>query len=103
MQKLSIFGIKLYGLDLHCVNLDNLVHSMYNTETEGGVTVSISYKPLWHQLIERDMKKLEFRDLVGMSNTTLAKLGKNEPVSLEIIDKICIKLECSIQDVVEIK
>lgn len=76
---------------------------MYNTEAEGGVAVSISYKPLWHQLIERDMKKLEFRDLVGMSNTTLAKLGKNEPVSLEIIDKICTKLECSIQDVVEIK
>ena len=32
----------------------------------------------------------------------VAKLGKNEPVSLEIIDKICAKLECSIQDVVEI-
>ncbi len=64
--------------------------------------MAISYKPLWHQLIERDMKKLEFRDLVGMSNTTLAKLGKNEPVSLEIIDKICAKLECGILDVVEI-
>lgn len=64
--------------------------------------MSISYKPLWHQLIERDMRKIEFRDLVGISNTTLAKLGKNEPVSLEIIDKICAKLDCSIQDVVEI-
>ena len=50
-----------------------------------------SYKPLWHQLIERNMKKLEFRDYVGMSNSTLAKLGRNEPVSLEIIEKICIK------------
>ena len=64
--------------------------------------MSISYKPLWHQLIERDMRKIEFRDLVGISNTTLAKLGKNEPVSLEIIDKICTKLDCGIQDVVEI-
>ena len=58
--------------------------------------MSISYKPLWHQLIERDMRKIEFRDKVGISNTTLAKLGKNEPVSLEIIDKICTKLECAV-------
>jgi DNA-binding Xre family transcriptional regulator len=45
---------------------------------------------------------IEFRDLVGMSNTTLAKLGRNEPVSLEIIDKICTKLDCGIRDVIEI-
>ena len=67
-----------------------------------GVSDGYSYKPLWHQLIERNMKKLEFRDFIGMSNSTLAKLGRNEPVSLEIIEKICIKLECRIEDVVEI-
>ena len=49
------------------------------------------------------MKKLELRDLVGMSNSTLAKLGKNEPVAMDIIEKICIKLDCRIEDVVEIK
>lgn len=65
--------------------------------------MSISYKPLWHLLLERDMKKLELRDLIGMSNSTLAKLGKNEPVSMDIIEKICIKLDCRIEDVVEIK
>ena len=65
--------------------------------------MSISYKPLWHQLLERDMKKLEFRDFVGISNGTLAKLGKNEPVAMDIIEKICIKLDCRIEDVVEIK
>lgn len=65
--------------------------------------MSISYKPLWHLLLERDMKKLELRDLIGMSNSTLAKLGKNEPVSMDIIEKLCIKLDCRIEDVVEIK
>lgn len=64
--------------------------------------MGISYKPLWHMLLDREMKKLEFRDLVGMSNNTLAKLGKNEPVSMEIIEKICMKLDCRIEDVVEI-
>ena len=65
--------------------------------------MSISYKPLWHQLVDRGMKKLEFRDYVDISTSTLAKLGKDEYVSLEIIEKICLKLNCEIQDVVVIK
>jgi DNA-binding Xre family transcriptional regulator len=64
--------------------------------------MSISYKPLWHQLIEREMRKLEFRDLVQISSSTLAKLGKNEPVSMEVIEKICLALDCRIEEVVEI-
>lgn len=64
--------------------------------------MAISYKPLWHQLLEREIKKMEFRDLVGISNGTLARLGKNEPVSMEVIEKICIALNCKIEDVVEI-
>lgn len=64
--------------------------------------MGVSYKPLWRQLVERDMKKTALRDLVGFSNGTLAKLSKNEPLSLEIIEKICLTLDCRIEDVVEI-
>lgn len=64
--------------------------------------MAISYKPLWHQLVERNMKKLEFRDFVGISNGTLAKLGKNEPVAMDVIEKICLALNCKIEDVVQI-
>lgn len=64
--------------------------------------MAISYKPLWHQLVERNMKKLEFRDFVGISSSTLAKLGKDEPVSMDIIEKICLTLNCDISDVVQI-
>lgn len=64
--------------------------------------MAISYKPLWHQLLEREMKKIEFRDFVEISNGTLAKLSKNEAVSMEIIERICLKLDCRIEDIVEI-
>ena len=64
--------------------------------------MAISYKPLWHQVLDRDMKKTEFRDFVGISNSSLSKLSKNQPVALEIIDKICIKMDCRIEDVVEV-
>lgn len=63
--------------------------------------MKISYKPLWHLLIEKNMKKLELRDLVGMSNSTLARLGKDELVSLEVLTRIGAALNCRIEDIVE--
>lgn len=63
--------------------------------------MSISYKPLWHLLVEKKMKKLELRNLVGMSNSTLARLGKDEPVTLEVLEKISVALDCRIEDIVE--
>nr|WP_316719432.1 helix-turn-helix domain-containing protein [Terrisporobacter petrolearius] len=68
-----------------------------------GILYMISYNPLWKTLIDKDMKKMDLVKLVGISNGTLAKLGKNESVSLSIIDKICMSLDCNISDIVEIK
>lgn len=63
----------------------------------------ISYKPLWHTLIEKNIKKMELVKLVGMSSSTLAKLNNDNYVALEVIDRICQALDCQIEDVVEIK
>ncbi|GED34172.1 helix-turn-helix domain-containing protein [Brevibacillus centrosporus] len=48
-----------------------------------------SYKPLWHLLVENDKKKTDLLTSPGISTTTLAKLGKDEYVSMEVIDKLC--------------
>lgn len=61
----------------------------------------ISYKPLLIQLVKRDMTKTQLREAVGMSMNTLAKISKNEYISLEVIDRICSTLNCKIEDVVE--
>ena len=61
----------------------------------------ISYKPLWKTLVEREMKKTDLLDVVGISRGTLTKLSKNEPVNVKIIDRICEKLEIEVTDVVE--
>lgn len=63
----------------------------------------ISYKPLFKLLLEKDMTKTQLRTKVGFSTSTLAKMSKNEYVSLEIIDNICIFLDCKIEEVIEIK
>ncbi len=62
----------------------------------------ISYDRLWKTLIDKHMNKTELRDRIGISNATLAKLGKNEPVNLSIIEKICKELDCRGEDVLEI-
>lgn len=63
----------------------------------------ICYDRLWKTLIDKHMNKMELRERIGISNGTLAKLGKNEPVNLKIIEKICMELECSVEDILEIK
>jgi putative transcriptional regulator len=67
-----------------------------------GVYMAVSYKKLWKLLIDKDMKKKDLRLATGMSTTSLAKLGKNEHVSTEILVKICKALECDIGDIMEV-
>jgi DNA-binding Xre family transcriptional regulator len=68
-----------------------------------GVYFMISYDPLWKLLIDKKITKTELREKVGFSTNTLSKLSKNESVTLSILEKICLCLNCKIEDVVEIK
>ncbi len=61
----------------------------------------ISYKPLFKLLLEKNMTKTQLRESLGFSKGTLAKMSKNEYVSLEIINNICTFLNCKIEDVIE--
>ena len=64
--------------------------------------MDVSYKRLFKILIEKDLKKTEFAKLIGIGQNTLAKLSKNEYVSMEVIVKICRGLDCSIEEIMEI-
>lgn len=61
----------------------------------------ISYKPLFRLLLERDMTKTQLRNSVGFSSATLAKMSKNEYISMETLDNICKYLNCNIENVIE--
>ena len=65
--------------------------------------MSISYDPLWRTLAERNLSKKDLRHKAGIATATMAKLGRNESLTLTMIDKICCSLHCRIEDVVEIK
>ena len=64
--------------------------------------MNISYNKLWKLLIDNHMKKKDLKDKAELSTATMAKLGKNESVSLDVLVRICKVLNCEIGDVVEI-
>ena len=63
--------------------------------------MTISYKILWTLLIDKDMKKKDHQKAAGISATSITKLGKNENVNTEIIEKICTALHCDVCDIME--
>lgn len=63
--------------------------------------MAISYNKLWKLLIDKGIKKTQLKALAGVSTNVIAKLGKNDPVSMETLAKICAALNCDIADIVE--
>lgn len=60
------------------------------------------YKKLWKLLIYKDMKKKDLREKANLSSAIIAKLGKNENVTVDVLVRICSALECDIEDIMEI-
>lgn len=65
--------------------------------------MTISYNRLWKLLIDKGIKRTELKQLAGVSTNVIAKLGKNEPVAMETLAKICTALQCGLDDIVEIQ
>ena len=64
--------------------------------------MTVSYKKLWHMLLDRDMKKKDLCAAAGISHASMAKLGKNENVTTDVLVKICTALQCDIGDIMEL-
>lgn len=64
--------------------------------------MSISYNKLWKKLIDNGMTKTELRLKADIGTSTLAKLGKNEQVSMDVLLRICKTLDCDISDIMEL-
>jgi len=63
--------------------------------------MAIDYSNLWKLLIDKKMNKSQLKEAAHISTNAVAKLGKNEAVSLETLEKICVALNCKINDVVD--
>ena len=64
--------------------------------------MAVNYNKLWKLLIDKGMTKTDLRLATDMSTTTLAKLGKNETVSMDIMLRICNVLKCTFDDIMDV-
>lgn len=63
----------------------------------------ISYNKLWKLLIDKNMNKRELKQLSGVSTASIAKLGKGENITTDVLLKICKALQCDISEIMEIQ
>ena len=64
--------------------------------------MAVTYTKLWKLLLDKKLKRTDLKEIAGISSSTLAKLGKDEYVSMESIDRICAALKCDISEVVSV-
>ena len=63
--------------------------------------MGLSYKRLWKLLIDRDLKKKDLQAMANISSASITKLAKNENVTTETIERICLALKCDVSDIME--
>ncbi|MCB6994296.1 helix-turn-helix domain-containing protein [bacterium 210820-DFI.6.37] len=63
--------------------------------------MAVSYKKLWKMMIDKNMNKTELTHLAGISTNAMAKLGRNEDVRVNILEKLCTSLDCNLDDIVD--
>ena len=62
----------------------------------------ISYKPLWHTLLDRGMMKKDLMEQAGFTTNIIANMGKDKHINMETLIRICETLDCDISDVIEL-
>ena len=61
--------------------------------------MAISYNGLWKMLIDRNMYKKDLAAELNISSATMAKMGKGESVSMDVLERVCSYLDCNIGDI----
>jgi len=63
--------------------------------------MSVNYNKLWKLMIDKNINKTELTHLAGISTNAMAKLGRNEDVRVNVLEKLCTSLDCNLDDIVE--
>ncbi|MBQ5521581.1 MAG: helix-turn-helix domain-containing protein, partial [Oscillospiraceae bacterium] len=63
--------------------------------------MAVSYNKLWKLMIDKKLSKTELTHIAGISTNAMAKLGRDEDVRVNILEKICTALDCNVEDIVE--
>lgn len=73
----------------------------FSDAAKGRFEMAVSYKKLWHILLDRDMKKKDLQQAADLTKYVMLKLGRDEDVTTETLGKICRALNCTTDDIME--
>ena len=79
---------------------DDIIILCEQTVNGGGI-VAWSYNRLWKMLIDKKMKRTDLLSVAHINTKTLSRMGKEEPISMDALGKVCRALHCRIEDIVE--
>ena len=63
--------------------------------------MKISYNKLWKMLIDKNLKRKDLQEIAGISSASIAKLGKGDNITTDVLLKICTALDCTLEDIME--
>ena len=66
---------------------------------KGTKTMTVSYNGLWKKMIDKNLQKQDLVKELGLSSATVAKMGKGEPVSSKVLEKLAKYFECSVSEI----
>lgn len=91
-----------FSIDNFCFSIYNVIRMRALLPQRRRFEMEVSYNKLWKLMIDKGMpNKSDLRTLTGIGTNTLAKLSKNQQVSMEVLMKICNNLDCDISDICE--
>ena len=79
------------------VQTTNITYRLTKEDTK----MRISYNKLWKMLIDKEMKKSDLQEKAGISSASIAKLGKGDNITTDVLIKICESLHCRLEDIME--
>ena len=72
-----------------------------NNLTKMEVLVGVNYNKLWKMMIDKNINKTELTHIAGISTNAMTKLGKNQDVRVNVLEKLCTTLDCKLDDIME--
>ena len=88
-------------LSYNSENVSNRVYDLRRIDAGAEVIMKFNYNKLWKLLIDRKMMKKDLMEKTKITGTTIAKMGRGEPVNLTVLGRICKELDVNIGDIVD--
>ena len=85
-----------------CYDAKKHTYARLYFQWKGSTQMTVTYKKLWHMLLDKDMKKKDLQEAAKLTSYAMNKLSRDEAVTTDVLAKVCISLNCTLDDIIEV-